>query len=81
MSPQAQFEEFLKRSDHFADALNTHRRATAAIVAGLVTAMTPEAQRNALAVLKRLEESTGSISDDGSRRVLCQMIQEAIRSQ
>ena len=80
-SLEQQFEEALKKSHHFADALNTHRRATATVIAALVATLERQDKDAVLATLKRLDDSTGSISDDTSRRLLCRLILDALKGQ
>lgn len=78
---QQEFEKALKQSHHFADALNTHRRATAAVIAAMIATLDQQEKDAVMATLRKLDESTGSISDDTSRRLLCRLIVDALKGQ
>lgn len=80
--PKRAFEEFLKQSNHFADALNSHRRATADVVAGvceLLIEVGGVSQAQMLAKLRGMEQiNSHSPSDDSGRRLLCQMVKDRL---
>lgn len=81
--PRRAFEEFLKNSNHFSDAMNSHRRATADVVASLCELLveTQAVERQAiLDKLKDMENQRGpaDLSDAVGRRALCQLIRDRL---
>ena len=78
---QSEFEKYLKNSDHFRDALNTHRAATADVVAALMLFLVEHQHVSVPALrqfLKRLEDTTGDVSRDVSRRDLIARIADRL---
>lgn len=75
------FDQQLTRSQHFADVINTHRTATAQILAAfigpLVKSGTMEPAQVA-AILKSLEAGTRHPSLDGERRHAVSVIRELL---
>lgn len=77
-----EFEQYLKNSDFFADTMNAHRAATAEVISGLVALMKRRGQVTTAEVnelLRRLEDSTGRPSVDGSRRILAARISDSLK--
>lgn len=77
-----EFETLLKRSHHFADVINTHRKATAQIIALLVIELVRTGKftpSEAHTMLNRWESSTGFPSIDGERGLLIGKIRDAIK--
>jgi arginyl-tRNA--protein-N-Asp/Glu arginylyltransferase len=77
-----EFEQYLKASDFFHDAMNTHRTATAEVIAGFAMLLKQDGkvtdeQLNRL--LRRLGDATGRPSVDGSRRVLAARIEDTVK--
>lgn len=77
-----EFDQYLKASHHFADIINTHRVATAEIIAGFAGLLRDggiltEAQIKAL--LRKMEDSVSGPSIDGSRRMLAARIGDALQ--
>lgn len=78
-----EFEQYLKASDHFADVINTHRAATAEIIAGFAAMLQDSGIVSGAAIkvlLARLDEPTGRRSIDGSRRVLIARVGDALKA-
>lgn len=80
---QSSFEQYLKNSDYFRDVINTHRRATADVVACVIKVLRDQDQvANPMIheALKRLDESTdASVSIRSERRLLTAMIRDALK--
>ena len=77
-----EFEQYLKNSDFFADTMNAHRAATAEVISALVVLMKRRGQATTAEVnelLRRLEDSTGRPSIDGSRRILVARIGDSLK--
>ncbi len=77
-----EFEQYLKASDFFHDALNTHRTATAEVIASFALLLkqdgkVTDAQLDRL--LRRLGDATGRPSVDGSRRILAARIEDTVK--
>jgi hypothetical protein len=83
MSQQA-FEQYLKNSDFFHDALNTHRAATGEVFGSLLCLMRENGQVT-VAQLKELLTWLGrpspSGSRDGSRRAIAAAIELRLRDE
>lgn len=76
---QQAFERLLKSSPHFADALNSHRRATATVVAeviGLLLASGKLETAEVLKLLHELEHRGGSPSDASAVRLAVAMVRD-----
>lgn len=70
---QSEFEKYLKNSNHFRDALNSHRAATAQVIAAFLGLLVKDDHVSGPAVrqlLKRLEDRSGNGNVDEARRVL-----------
>lgn len=79
---QSEFEKYLKNSDHFADALNSHRTATAQVIAAFARLLVENNHVSKEAVsqlLKGLEDSGSGKSIDGSRRVLVSRVTDLLK--
>ena len=77
-----EFEQYLKNSDFFADTINTHRVATAQVVASFALLLKQEGKvtdDQLRRLLRQLEDATGSPSIDGSRRLLAVRIDDAVK--
>jgi hypothetical protein len=76
------FDDLLKQSPHFSDVINTHRTATAEILAAFLGPLVksgtiqPEAM---ISTLKALEQGTGRPSIDGERRHAVSVIREIVQ--
>lgn len=78
---QSEFEKYLKNSNYFADVLNTHRAATAEVVAAVIALLVENEHvpmPSVRELLKRLEDSTGRPSLDSSRRDLIARIKDRL---
>lgn len=78
---QSEFEKYLKNSDHFADALNAHRGATAEVIAAFATLLMENnhvSKESVGKLLKGLENSASGVSVDGSRRILAARVSDII---
>lgn len=76
------FEECLKHSNYFADVINTHRTATAQVLAAFIEPLIKNdliAIADLLAILKSLEGSTNSPSVDGERRHAVSVLRETLQ--
>ena len=76
------FEEALKQSNYFADVINTHRTATAQVLAAFIEPLVKNnlvALSEVLAILKTLEGSTNSPSVDGERRHAVSVLREQLQ--
>jgi hypothetical protein len=79
-----QFNELLKTSDYFADVMNTHRRATAEVLAELVGVMVKAGAINTaqvLQVLHQMENGRGKPSLGSARRLLASLTRDAMLAQ
>ncbi len=79
-----EFDQYLKASHHFADVVNTHRAATAEVIAGFAgllrdSGVLTEAQIQTM--LKRLGDAGSGPSIDGSRRMLAARISDAMKKE
>lgn len=77
------FEERLKQSPFFIDVINTHRTATAQILAAFLAPLIKNEQisvEDVAAILKQLEEGTGKPSLDGERRHAVAVLREALQT-
>lgn len=77
-----EFEQYLKASDFFADAMNAHRAATAEVIAGFALVLKQRGHVTDVELkelLRRLEDGTGRPSIDGSRRVLAARIGDSLK--
>ncbi|MET3441369.1 hypothetical protein ABIC94_002127 [Variovorax paradoxus] len=77
-----EFEQYLKASDFFADTMNVHRAATAEVIASFATVLKRRGQMTDVdmnELLRRLEDSTGRPSIDGSRRILAARIGDSLK--
>ncbi len=73
---QRLFNRLLTRSNHFADVMNTHRAATAELLAALLAALStrdPGATSVILASMKEQARATGRPSIDGERALLAHL--------
>lgn len=80
---QSEFEKYLKNSDHFADALNSHRAATAEVIAAFATLLVENnhvSKESVSKLLKGLEDRSSGRSVDSSRRVLAARIGDLINN-
>lgn len=78
---QSEFEKYLKNSQHFADVINTHRAATAEVIAAIIGLLVENNHVALPAVrklLKGLENPTGHLSIDISRRDLAARITDRL---
>lgn len=76
------FEERLKQSAHFADVMNTHRTATAQILAAFLGPLVKDGLisiEQVAGILKELENSTGKPSLDSERRHAVSVLREALQ--
>lgn len=81
MTP-GEFKKLLEESDYFADIMNTHRHATADIIAAILAELIAQgklAPTEVLAVLSRLNADTDRPSLDSSRRYLVARIRDALK--
>lgn len=79
---QSAFEQYLKNSDYFSDVVNTHRRATADLIAILLEVLRDQNQIADPVIheaLKRLDESAGGQSIRAERRLLTNLVRDRIR--
>ena len=80
---QSNFEQYLKNSDHFRDVVNTHRRATAEVLAVLVALMRDHADvprpviDDGLKRLSELPDGGRSLADE--RRLLIALMIDALK--
>ncbi|MNK95331.1 hypothetical protein D3C87_1155630 [compost metagenome] len=77
-----EFEQYLKASDFFRDTINAHRTATAEVIAGFAQVLKKRGQitdAEMSELLRRLEDSTGRPSVDGSRRILAARIGDSLK--
>jgi hypothetical protein len=82
MSVRTEFERLLKESPHFADVINTHRTATAEILAAFLAELIREKHippDAAVVMLRHLDDSTGHVSLDASRRHLVATIRDTLK--
>jgi hypothetical protein len=83
MTTPINFEERLKQSAFFADVMNTHRTATAQILAAFIGPLVKNNQiavEDVVGILKQLEEGTGKPSLDGERRHAVSVLREALQA-
>ncbi len=81
---KAAINDFLKHSSHIADVLNTHRQATAEVIAALIGAIINSGKIEPATlggVLKKIESCTDRPSIDGERRTLVSRMRERIQCQ
>lgn len=79
-----QFNELLKTSDYFADVMNTHRRATAEVVAQFVGVLVQTGALNPAQVLQalhKLENEPGKPSPGSARRLVVGLVRDAINKE
>ena len=77
-----EFEQYLKASDFFADTINSHRAATAEVIAGFAAVLKRRGHLTDVEInglLRGLEDSTGRPSVDGSRRILAARIGDSLK--
>jgi hypothetical protein len=77
-----EFEQYLKASDFFADTMNAHRAATAEVIAGFAGLLKKRGQltdTEMKELLRRLEDATGRLSIDSSRRNLAARIGDSLK--
>lgn len=77
-----QFNELLKTSDYFADVMNTHRRATAEVLAELIGVMLKGGAIDAsqlMQVLHDMENGRGKPSLGSARRLIAGLIRDAMQ--
>jgi len=77
-----QFNELLKTSDYFADVMNTHRRATAEVLAEFIGVMVKGGAIDAaqvMQVLHQMENGKGSPSLGSARRLVAGLIRDALQ--
>ncbi len=77
------FEERLKQSAFFADVINTHRTATAQILAAFLGPLIKDnliSVEQVADILKQLEAETGKPSLDGERRHAVSVLREALQT-
>lgn len=80
-TPMEQFEAMLKASNHFADAMNTHRQAVAEVFADLIGLMVEGGALQAsqvLGALHRLENEPGRPSVGSARRLMAVLVRDAL---
>ncbi len=76
--------DFLKHSSHIADVLNTHRQATAEVLAAFIGALIDSGKIEPATLggaLKKLESCTDRPSIDGERRTLVSRMRDRIQRQ
>jgi len=77
-----EFEQYLKASDFFADVMNTHRVATAEIIASFANLLRDNravSNEQIKALLKALNNGRSGPSIDSSRRLLVARIEDALK--
>lgn len=83
--PRAVFEQYLKNSNYFHDTVNSHRRATAQVIAGICGLLMDDAivsEEALTAKLRALEDQSAAsdVSDAVGRRALAPMIREELKA-
>lgn len=79
---KTKFDETLKESPHFRDAMGTHREATAQILSAFIRHLNQRGQidiAETLRILLDLGRGTGQPSLDGERRIITHAIREFIQ--
>lgn len=82
---QSAFEQYLKNSNHFIDVINTHRRATADVIAILLHVLRQENQITDPMIdkaLKRVDEIAASSGPSlgSDTRLIGALVRERLRS-
>lgn len=75
------FERLLKTSPHFADVMNTHRRAAAAVSAQVFALLIAKGQlelQSVLDTLHDMDRAYGTSSDGAARRLSAAMVRDEL---